>query len=76
MNYILLARGGSLETARVLVVSADQSLINKFVADLTEEADHQAEKFEERSEPENADKPEEQHDSPSKPFEVVKGGQD
>lgn len=33
-NFLLLARGASLETARVLAVSADQRLVDKFVAEL------------------------------------------
>ena len=39
MNYILLARGTSLETARVLAVSADQQLVDRFVRELTREAE-------------------------------------
>jgi hypothetical protein len=34
MNYLVLARGNSLGASRVLAVSADQALINKFVAEL------------------------------------------
>ena len=34
MNYLLLARGGSLKTARVLAVSADQRIVEKFLAEL------------------------------------------
>jgi hypothetical protein len=33
VNYIVLARGGSLEAARVLAVSADQRLVAHFVLD-------------------------------------------
>jgi hypothetical protein len=75
MNFLLLARGASLEKARVLAVSADQPLINKFVAELTGEAENQDEELEKRSEPESADGPEKDW-TPRKSLEVVKGGQD
>ena len=39
MNYLVLARGSSLGASRVLAISADQALINKFVAELVGEAD-------------------------------------
>jgi hypothetical protein len=38
VNYLVLARGNSLVASRVLAVSADQALINKFVAELVGEA--------------------------------------
>jgi membrane-bound ClpP family serine protease len=47
VNYLVLARGTTLGAARVLAVSADQQLINKFVAELTGEA----QQLDERSEP-------------------------
>jgi hypothetical protein len=34
VNYLVLARGNSLGASRVLAVSADQALVNKFVAEL------------------------------------------
>ncbi len=41
MNFLLLARGASLKTARVLAVSADQQLVSRFARELTEEeAEH------------------------------------
>jgi hypothetical protein len=46
VNYLVLARGDSLGASRVLAVSADQALINKFVAELlgaAGEADNQSE---------------------------------
>jgi hypothetical protein len=39
VNYLVLARGDSLGASRVLAVSADQALINKFVAQLVGNAD-------------------------------------
>ena len=39
VNYLVLARGSSLGASRVLAVSADQTLVNKFVAELVGEAD-------------------------------------
>ena len=41
MNYILLARGASLETARVLAVSADQDLVGRFAAELADDDEHE-----------------------------------
>jgi hypothetical protein len=46
VNYLLLARGDSLGTARVLAVSADQQLVQKFIAQLVDASDE----LEERSE--------------------------
>jgi hypothetical protein len=40
VNYLLLARGSSLETARVLAVSADQRLVDRFLRQLAEEPEH------------------------------------
>ena len=61
VNYILLARGGSLETARVLAVSADQTLIQKFVAELVSKS----EESKVASEP-----------TEHKPLRVVPGGEE
>jgi hypothetical protein len=61
VNYILLARGGSLETARVLAVSADQTLIHKFVAELVSKSEESTE----ASEP-----------IEHKPLRVVPGGEE
>jgi hypothetical protein len=38
VNYLVLARGSSLSASRVLAVSADQALVNKFVAELVGDA--------------------------------------
>jgi hypothetical protein len=38
VNYLILASGSSLGASRVLAVSADQALINKFVAELVGQA--------------------------------------
>jgi hypothetical protein len=51
VNYLVLARGSSLGAARVLAVSADQQLVNKFVAELTGEAEYDTEKLEEYEPP-------------------------
>jgi hypothetical protein len=62
VNYLVLARGTSLGAARVLAVSADQQLINNFVAALSGETEHLAERSEEYSEP-----------SESGPLRVIRG---
>lgn len=43
-NYILLARGASLETARVLAVCADREIVKKFIAELADEVDERDER--------------------------------
>jgi hypothetical protein len=35
-NFLLLARGASIATARVVAVSADQALISKFIQELAD----------------------------------------
>jgi glycerate-2-kinase len=37
MNYLLLARGESIGTARVLAISADQRLVGHFIRELMDE---------------------------------------
>ncbi len=61
MNYLVLARGNSLGASRVLAVSADQALINKFVAELVGEPGE----VEEQSQPVERE-----------PLRVVPGGEE
>jgi hypothetical protein len=61
LNYLILARGSSLGASRVLTVSADQALINKFIAELLGEAG----KVEDESEPVERE-----------PLRVVPGGEE
>ena len=61
VNYLVLARGNSLGASRVLAVSADQALVNKFVAELVGNA----------GEAENQSEPVE-----CEPLRVVPGGEE
>ena len=61
VNYLVLARGNSLGASRVLAVSADQTLVKKFVAELAGDAE-ESEDLSQSAE--------------CKPLRVVPGGED
>jgi hypothetical protein len=47
LNFLLLAKGESVATARILAISADQRFIAKFLHELANEAEDAAEGAEE-----------------------------
>jgi len=49
MNYLLLAQGESIGTARVLAVSADQRLVGRFARELVDEESEPAQRQRERA---------------------------
>jgi hypothetical protein len=48
-NFLVLARGNSINTARVVAVSADRDLVRKFIGELAGEDDKEESKKESRS---------------------------